>query len=63
MPFLHPFFRILCLSEGRYIPPHLRHEPRENRNNSEEITRLTRQLKGFLNRLVEEGFCRKLKPR
>ena len=33
-----------------YVPPHLRNAQRQNDSNSEAILKLTRQLKGLLNR-------------
>ena len=33
-----------------YVPPHLRNAPRGDDSNSEAILKLTRQLKGLLNR-------------
>lgn len=37
---------------GAYIPPHLRNAQRQDDSNSEAILKLTRQLKGLLNRWV-----------
>ena len=35
---------------GVYVPPHLRNAQRQNDSDSEAILKLTRQLKGLLNR-------------
>lgn len=35
---------------GAYVPPHLRNAQRQDDSNSEVILKLTRQLKGLLNR-------------
>ena len=35
---------------GVYVPPHLRNAQRQNDSNSEAILKLTRRLKGLLNR-------------
>ncbi|KAJ7593311.1 hypothetical protein C8J56DRAFT_495127 [Mycena floridula] len=41
--------------ETRYIPPHLRNAERGTASDSEEIVKLTRQLKGLLNRTSEQN--------
>ncbi|KAF8969183.1 hypothetical protein BDZ97DRAFT_1754792 [Flammula alnicola] len=40
---------------GAYIPPHLRNAQREPDTTSEAIQKLTRQLKGLLNRMSEQN--------
>ncbi|KAJ3536451.1 hypothetical protein NM688_g6834 [Phlebia brevispora] len=41
----------------RYVPPHLRHHEAENGPASEEQLKLTRQLKGLLNRMSEQNIA------
>lgn len=48
--------RISYFSTGtRYIPPHLRRAQRENQEASEDTIKLTRHLKGLLNRMSEQN--------
>ncbi|KAF6754394.1 MIF4G/MA4 domain-containing protein [Ephemerocybe angulata] len=44
-------------SKGAYIPPHLRKAKLDGQQPSEEILKLTRQLKGLLNRMSEANMA------
>ncbi|KAH9481342.1 Suppressor of glycerol defect protein 1 [Psilocybe cubensis] len=43
--------------KGAYIPPHLRNTQPAQKADSEEIQKLTRQLKGLLNRMTEQNIA------
>jgi nucleolar MIF4G domain-containing protein 1 len=45
------------LTGTRYLPPHLRHTQRDNQYDSEDTIKLTRQLKGLLNRMSEQNMA------
>ncbi|PPQ83942.1 hypothetical protein CVT26_008765 [Gymnopilus dilepis] len=42
---------------GAYVPPHLRKAEAEDNSNSETIQKLTKQLKGLLNRMSEQNIA------
>jgi hypothetical protein len=58
---LYTYFLILsgltrCLASGAYVPPHLRKAKLDAAQPSEEVIKLTRQLKGLLNRFDLPSF-------